>query len=242
MLLSSTIVLTVLNPSPWLASTPALFVRPPPPLAVRSGAVPPVRGCQDTRTTALEARERAAIVLLVREADLAELIPTLKNFELRFNRVFRYPYVFLSSPDLPVFSLGFKRAVARVLPDGAVVEWGEVPEEQWKIPAWMDMDEVRAGFKDQEAREVQYAGREGYHHMCRFYSGLWARHPMLAKYDWYWRLEPGGSLPSLRCSQPPPPNTPLTRPLAFASQSDSFARSRTTHSGSWQSTTRSTGS
>ncbi|KAL8279174.1 hypothetical protein RQP46_008430 [Phenoliferia psychrophenolica] len=191
LLMASTLLLMHLHPSPWLASTPALFLRPPPPLAIISGSVPPAHGCQDTATTALEAREKAAIVLLVREADLGELLPTLKNFETRFNRVFRYPYVFLSSPDLPAFSTKFKRAVARVLPTDAVVEWGEVPEEHWRIPDWMDIVEVREGFKDQHLRDVQYAGREGYHHMCRYYSGLWARHPMLAKYDWYWRLEPG---------------------------------------------------
>lgn len=147
--------------------------------------------------TVLEARENAAVVLLVREADLAELIPTLANFETRFNRQFRYPYVFLSSPDVPTFSKSFRVAVAKALPPEAVVEWGEVPLEHWRIPSWMDEKEVRKGFAAQEAAGVQYAGREGYHHMCRWYAGLWARHLMLAKYDWYWRLEPGGASLSL---------------------------------------------
>lgn len=151
-----------------------------------------MRGCQDTSLTRLEAREKAAIVLLLREQDLDDLLPTLTNFEQRFNKNFRYPYVFLSSPDHPPFSAQFREAVRRRLPDGAVTEWAEVDEEHWRIPEWLDENKVEKGFAEQEAAGVQYAGRAGYHHMCRFYSGLWARHPMLAKYDWYWRLEPGG--------------------------------------------------
>ncbi|CRL30316.1 Glycosyl transferase, family 15 [Penicillium camemberti] len=26
--------------------------------------------------------------------------------------------------------------------------------------------------------------------MCRFYSGQFYKHPLLLKYEWYWRLEP----------------------------------------------------
>ncbi|KAI5475174.1 alpha-1,2-mannosyltransferase (Ktr4), glycosyltransferase family 15 protein [Pseudohyphozyma bogoriensis] len=190
-LLASVILMMHLYPSPWLARSPSLFLRRPPPLAHLATSVPAMEGCQDVKVTTLEARENAAIVLLLREKDLAELLPTLRNFEAKFNANFRYPYVFISSPDAPGFTAQFKRAVTRALPAGAVTEWGEVPEEHWEIPPSMDKQEVRAGFKEQEARGVQYAGREGYHHMCRWYSGLWARHPILAKYDWYWRLEPG---------------------------------------------------
>jgi mannosyltransferase/alpha 1,2-mannosyltransferase len=45
---------------------------------------------------------------------------------------------------------------------------------------------------------IQYADRESYHHMCRYYSGLFALHPLLEKYNFYWRLEPGGELMLLR--------------------------------------------
>uniref|UniRef100_A0A0K3CLW7 BY PROTMAP: gi/472582198/gb/EMS19894.1/ alpha-1,2-mannosyltransferase (Ktr4), glycosyltransferase family 15 protein [Rhodosporidium toruloides NP11] gi/647399699/emb/CDR44625.1/ RHTO0S09e07096g1_1... n=1 Tax=Rhodotorula toruloides TaxID=5286 RepID=A0A0K3CLW7_RHOTO len=188
--LLAVLVLTSLNPSPWSSPT-HLFLRRPPPLIEADDHVPPVSGCSDTSLTALEGRENAAIVLLIRESDLPELLPTLSSFESRFNARFRYPYVFVSDPDDPPLPDEFKLEVGKVLPEGAVTEWGVVPEAHWRIPEWMDQTEVRAGFILQEERGVQYAGREGYHHMCRWYSGLWARHPLLAKYDWYWRLEPG---------------------------------------------------
>ncbi|GAA5957715.1 hypothetical protein JCM8115_006226 [Rhodotorula mucilaginosa] len=173
------------------------IVRPPPCSTAPSFQTHP-QGCYDRELTSLESRERGAIVVLLRARDLAELLPTLRNFEQRFNAQFRYPYVFLTDPEEPEgpdqgggLPLWFRRAVAEVLPDGAVTEWGVVPPERWTIPDWLDKEEMRRGFKEQEERGVLYAGREGYHHMCRWYSGLFARHPLLAKYEWYWRLEPG---------------------------------------------------
>ena len=37
---------------------------------------------------------------------------------------------------------------------------------------------------------VLYGGRESYHHMCRYFSGFFFRHPVLAEFDYYWRMEP----------------------------------------------------
>lgn len=193
-LLGAVALIEYLNPSPWLSHHPALFLRPPPPIQISSKLVPPVKGCQDVERNALEKREKAAIVLLLREQDLDELLPTLSNFEQRFNANFRYPYVLFASPDEGPFSADFRRAVLKVLPLGATVEWAVVEDQHWRIPDWLDAQEVRAGFKKQEEEGVQYAGREGYHHMIRWYSGLFAREKVLKKYDWYLRLEPGGEL------------------------------------------------
>ena len=37
---------------------------------------------------------------------------------------------------------------------------------------------------------VLYGGRESYHHMCRYFSGFFQHHPLLADIDFYWRVEP----------------------------------------------------
>lgn len=177
--------------SPWLSTTIPIFLQPPPPLPLT--AVPPVQGCQDLKLTTQEPRENAAIVLLLREQDLDELVPTLENFERRFNGNFRYPYVFLSTPDDPPLSNAFRTRVQEILPVGAKTEYAIVPEEHWSLPKWMNAEKLRRGFAEMEKAGVQYGGREGYHHMCRFYSGFFARQAVLAKYDWYWRLEPGGT-------------------------------------------------
>ncbi|GAA5889423.1 hypothetical protein JCM8208_007871 [Rhodotorula glutinis] len=165
--------------------------RPPPVNLALPTRLHPVNGCADLRHTTLEPRENAAIVVLVRERDLADLVPTLADFELRFNRQFRYPYVFLASPDDGPLSSAFRSEVERALPDRAETRWGVVPDEHWRIPPHLDSDAVRREFVEQEQRGVQYAAREGYHHMCRWYAGLWVRHELLDDYDWFWRLEPG---------------------------------------------------
>jgi hypothetical protein len=36
-----------------------------------------------------------------------------------------------------------------------------------------------------------------YHHMCRWNSGFFYKHPSLRDYDWYWRVEPDVS-----CNEP----------------------------------------
>lgn len=184
--------------------------------SARTRYPPAASGCYDPDLTTLEPRERAAILVLLRAQDLQDLLPTLANFEHRFNAQFRYPYVFLTDPDEGDLPRSFRDRVEQALPVGVETEWGVVPSEHWEIPSWLDKDEIRRGFQEQEARGVQYAGREGYHHMCRWYSGLWARHPLLAKYEWYWRLEPGGTSAFTLCLRqesvlncalyaPPPP-------------------------------------
>ena len=35
-----------------------------------------------------------------------------------------------------------------------------------------------------------YGSMVSYHKMCRFYSGMFYKHPEVAKLEWYWRIEP----------------------------------------------------
>ena len=157
---------------------------------------PPVLGCPaegdkapERRLTLNTTRANAAIFLLARDGDLKELVPTLHNFEDTFNAKFRYPYVFLNDA---AFSSSFQKGIRDALPADAVVEFGLIPQEDWSIPEWLDKQEITKGFTQMKEQGIQYADREGYHHMCRFYSGLFALQPIMLKYDYYWRLEPGG--------------------------------------------------
>lgn len=190
--------------SPWLrSSTPTVFTSPPSALAgmKKSGPLPPVKGCQNVAQTKLEPREKGVILLLVREEDLKELEGTLLNFEAKFNQNFRYPYLFLSTPELspnfetipsPGFSTSFRSSIASFLPKTATILYDTVPVSSWSLPSHLNGTEIREGFARMEKEGVQYAGREGYHHMCRFFSGEWVWGEGLREFDWYWRLEPGG--------------------------------------------------
>jgi mannosyltransferase/alpha 1,2-mannosyltransferase len=145
----------------------------------------------NTWLTLHKRRESAAILLLARDGDLEALLPTLANFESKFNARFRYPYIFLNEDSL---SQKFQQGIRDALPKGAVVEFGTIPKEHWSIPDWLDKEKVREGFQRMKEENIQYADRESYHHMCRYYSGLFALHPLMLKYNYYWRLEPGGTM------------------------------------------------
>jgi hypothetical protein len=43
---------------------------------------------------------------------------------------------------------------------------------------------------------VGKAWLQSYHHMCRWNAGLFALEKRLAYYDFFWRVEPGVSLPN----------------------------------------------
>jgi mannosyltransferase len=42
----------------------------------------------------------------------------------------------------------------------------------------------------QQQESILHGSDEDYHHMCRFYSGMFYDVPSLQKYRWYWRIEP----------------------------------------------------
>lgn len=156
---------------------------------------PPVLGCpaeeasSDTWMTLQKVKQRACFLLLAQDKDLEDLKATLNNVEETFNAKFRYPYVFLNEAP---YGEAFEQGVRASLPAGAEVYFGVIPKEHWSIPSWLDGKAVREGFQKMGAAGIQYADRESYHHMCRYYSGLFALHPLLQEFDYYWRLEPGG--------------------------------------------------
>lgn len=121
-------------------------------------------GCREPAATAR--RESAALVMLVRNSELAGALKTVQSVERHFNRWFHYPVVFLNDePWEPEFVEAMDAAVS----GEAVFE--VIPRDEWTFPSWMDGDAARESIRKQGERGILYAGRETYHHMCRFYSG-----------------------------------------------------------------------
>ncbi len=56
-------------------------------------------------------RENGAIVVLVRNEELHDLLSSMRQFEDRFNKKFQYPYVFLNDKD---FTKEFIRATSAI--------------------------------------------------------------------------------------------------------------------------------
>ncbi|GKT96032.1 alpha-1,2mannosyltransferase KTR1 [Colletotrichum tofieldiae] len=132
-----------------------------------------VTGCLEPDTSRPKAN--GAFVVLARNKELDGVIQSIKSIERHFNRWYHYPYVFLNDGD---FNETFKEV------------FGKVGPEMWGYPDWIDHKVAKEGIAKQGDAAVMYGGLESYHAMCRFYSGFFYKHELLAKYNWYWRLEP----------------------------------------------------
>ncbi|KAK3994229.1 putative mannosyltransferase KTR5 [Cladorrhinum sp. PSN332] len=142
-----------------------------------------VTGCLQPDTS--QPRANAAFVVLARNKELDGVIQSMKSIERHFNRWYNYPYVFLNDGD---FNETFKETVKNYT--SASVEFGKVESDMWGYPDWIDPKVAKEGINKQGDNAIMYGGMESYHFMCRFYSGFFYKHELLAKYEWYWRLEP----------------------------------------------------
>ncbi|KIY49863.1 glycosyl transferase [Fistulina hepatica ATCC 64428] len=127
----------------------------------------------------------ATFVILARNSDIDGVISSVKAIEDRFNRRYHYPYVFLN--DEP-FHHDFKYRLSLVMSGPA--EFGQIPEEHWSQPDWIDENKASEARKNMVRKGVKYGGSVSYRNMCRFNSGFFYRHPLMQKYKYYWRIEP----------------------------------------------------
>ncbi|TEA16581.1 O-glycoside alpha-1,2-mannosyltransferase-like protein 4 [Colletotrichum sidae] len=123
--------------------------------------------------------------MLARNSELQAAHHTLASLEKHFNRWFHYPVVFLN--DEP-FDDSFIDIMSNTASGGATFE--VIPQKTWSFPKWVNQTAAKESIAEQGARGIVHAGQEGYHHMCRFYSGNFYQLEVLRKYKWYWRLEP----------------------------------------------------
>ncbi|SCW01940.1 LAFE_0E10616g1_1 [Lachancea fermentati] len=131
-------------------------------------------------------KQNATFVMLTRNQEIEGVLQTMLSIERHFNQWFQYPYVFLN--DEP-FSEEFRQQVGAVTT--AHVRFGLVSEFEWEFPKEVrDSLLFKHSIDDQGDRGIMYGNMESYHKMCRFYSGLFYRHPMVLEYEWYWRIEP----------------------------------------------------
>ncbi|KAG7823357.1 hypothetical protein KL909_003380 [Ogataea angusta] len=130
-------------------------------------------------------RENATILSLCRNEDLNGIITSIQNLEDRFNRDFKYDWVFLN--NVP-FSEEFKKKVSTMVSGEA--KFGLIPEEHWSYPSFIDQEKAKQERERLANMGIIYADSESYRHMCRFNSGFFYKHPLLQQYKYYWRVEP----------------------------------------------------
>lgn len=133
-------------------------------------------------------KANATFIVLCREGDIQQVLESIQLLENTFNDRphHRYPYVFLN--DKP-FSENFKLRITRAISSN--VEFGQVPPEHWDVPASIDMVKAQKTWDRAKKGGIPYGGSQSYRQMCRFQSGFFFRHPLVLKYKYYWRVEPG---------------------------------------------------
>lgn len=130
-------------------------------------------------------RANATLVSLARNSDVWEIALSIRQVEDRFNRKFNYDWVFLN--DKP-FDERFKTVTTSLV--SGKTHYGEIPQEHWSFPPFIDQKKAEAVREDMRERKVIYGDSISYRHMCRFESGFFFQHELMQKYDYYWRVEP----------------------------------------------------
>lgn len=131
-------------------------------------------------------RPKAAFVVLVRNSELNDILPSIKQVEDRFNNKFNYPWVFFNDEEFTEeFKIKIKEAIS------STAEFGLIPKEHWGYPEFVDQEKAKQERVRMAQDSVIYGGSESYRHMCRFQSGFFWRQKLLDDIDWYWRVEPG---------------------------------------------------
>ncbi|KAF3936162.1 hypothetical protein ABW19_dt0202245 [Dactylella cylindrospora] len=130
-------------------------------------------------------RANAAFITLARNSDTWDIAKSIRHIEDRFNRKFNYDWVFLN--DQP-FDENFKKVTTRLV--SGKTKYGLIKKDHWSFPEWIDQDKAAAVREDMKQRKIIYGDSVSYRHMCRFESGFFFEHELLADYDYYWRVEP----------------------------------------------------
>ncbi|CDO94579.1 unnamed protein product [Kluyveromyces dobzhanskii CBS 2104] len=129
-------------------------------------------------------RQNATFVMLTRNEELNGVVQTMRSVERRFNQWFQYPYVFMNNEP---FTEEFKQRVQSLTT--ANVTFALIEQKSWNFPK-----EQKPMFKhyveSQGDRGIMYGNMVSYHRMCRFYSGIFSKHPAVQQFEWYWRIEP----------------------------------------------------
>lgn len=131
--------------------------------------------------------ENGTFLVLCRNNEIYELLETIQSVEDRYNYRHHHDWVFLN--DEP-FSARLVHMVSLHIPYGKL-SFGQVPTEHWLYPPWINQTLAREKRQELAEKDVVYAESESYRHMCRFFLGFFYKHPLVAQYQYYWRVEPG---------------------------------------------------
>lgn len=107
----------------------------------------------------------SVILIYADNDDLHPLKKTLRSFEDRFNKKFKYPYVVIGNGP---FSDTFRLSIATIASN--IVEFGQLPEQMHSYPSWID--QKRAAEARKTLASVANGDSEAFRHRSRYYLML----------------------------------------------------------------------
>ena len=129
--------------------------------------------------------ENATMLMLVRNDELVDALDSIRSIEEKFNRHYRYPWVFMN--DVPFTEEFIERTTMMA---SGVTFYELIPEADWQPPSFIDQEKYSRCRKEAEEKDIIYGGSKSYRNMCRFNSGFFYKQKRLLNYDWYFRVEP----------------------------------------------------
>lgn len=129
--------------------------------------------------------ENATLVMLARNLDLEGALKSMRLLEDRFNRHYRYPWVFMN--EVP-FDDDFIEHTSLMASGKTYYEL--IPDEDWEPPEFIDENKLQQNLRTAEANGVIYGGVRSYRNMCHFNSGHFYKQKKLLEFEWYFRVEP----------------------------------------------------
>lgn len=127
--------------------------------------------------------ENATLVMLVRNSELQGALSSMRSLEDRFNRNYKYPWVFLN--DVP-FDQDFIDQTTAMASGRTFYEL--IPEEDWNPPPHIDLERLDRNIEN--SQHIIYGFSKSYRNMCHFNLGHFYRQKRLLDYEWYFRVEP----------------------------------------------------
>lgn len=128
-------------------------------------------------------RENATMVMLARNSDLKGALQSMRSLEDRFNRHYRYPWVFLN--DVP-FDEEFIEQTAAMASGHTFHE--VIPKVDWEPLPHIDREKLAQNIAN--SQHIIYGSSYSYRNMCHFNLGYFYRQKRLQDYAWYFRVEP----------------------------------------------------
>ncbi|KAK1232930.1 hypothetical protein PQX77_003943 [Marasmius sp. AFHP31] len=183
--LAGLVLVVLLTTYTLLPMRPTDYICPYEPHNTNVGTLPANQSLHDKLDDvhhSLPLHKNVVICMLVPPSRLHQATLALKSTENSFNRRLKYPYVlFMTEDEIHEVPLEMRAKIDWITEGRASFAALREPED-WGVPESMDKQRV-----EESLQKIGFS--TNYRSMCRFYSGLFWRHPALAKYDWLWRLD-----------------------------------------------------